>query len=81
MLAWWHNYIYLAAAYIKREKLEKKESNELVLSQVHPLNNVATIVKYAFNILRVDRRRKMRIAIVLVCARRGRDLFYRGRFL
>ena len=80
MLAWWHNYIYLAAAYIKREKL-RKESNELVLSQVHPLNNVATIVKYAFNILRVDRRRKMRIAIVLVCARRGRDLFYRGRFL
>jgi hypothetical protein len=41
---------------------------------VHPLDNVATIVKNAFNILRVNRRRKMRVAIVLVGAGRGRNL-------
>lgn len=61
---------------IYQEKKSKQNfSNELVLSQVHPLDNVATIVKNAFNILRVNRRRKMRIAIVLVGAGRGRNLY------
>lgn len=41
------------------------KSQELVLAQVHPLNDVPTIVKYSLDVLSIDGACKVRITIVL----------------
>ena len=40
---------------------------------MHPLYNISTVFKNSFNIFGVDRSGKMRITVVLVRARRGRN--------
>lgn len=44
------------------------KSQELVLAQVHPLNDVPTIVKHSLDVLRIDGACKVRITIVLAVA-------------
>lgn len=47
------------------------KSQELILTQVHPLNDVPAIVEHSFDILRVNGARKVRVTVVLaVTARR-----------
>lgn len=46
------------------------KSQELVLAQVHPLNDVPTIVKHSLDVLRIDGTCKVRITIVLAVAAR-----------
>ena len=41
------------------------KSQELVLAQVHPLNDVSTVVEHSLYVFRVDRARKVRVAIML----------------
>lgn len=51
------------------------KSQELVLTQVHPLNNVPTIVEHSFDIFRIDGACEVRVTVVLtVAARRAYTL-------
>lgn len=46
------------------------KSQELILTQVHPLNDVPTIVKHSLDVLRIDGACKVRITIVLAVTAR-----------
>lgn len=49
------------------------ESQELVLAQMHPLNDVSAVVEHSPYVLRVDGACKVRVAEVLALARRCAD--------
>jgi len=46
------------------------KSQELVLTQMHPLNDIPAIVEHSLDVLRVDGTREVRITIVLAVAAR-----------
>ena len=50
-----------------------RSSQELVLAEVHPLDNVAAIIEHAADVLGVDGARKVRVAVVLAVAGCRRD--------
>ena len=52
---------------------EEGRSQELVLTEMHPLDDVTTIIEHAANILRIDGAGEVRIAIMIAIARGRRN--------
>ena len=52
---------------------EEGRSQELVLTEMHPLDDVTTIIEHAANILRIDGAGEVRIAIMFAIARGRRN--------
>lgn len=52
---------------------EKGQLQEFILAQMHPLNNVTTVVENSFDVFGIDCAREMRITVVFAVAGRCTD--------